>query len=91
MINSFTHMKVDHDRFIAELVGAVVDSVAAIDDDLPSDVEVIFEYLPHLALRALRTLVAAVTVSLDSVEHEVVAPGTIHLVKSVLVNKETIY
>ena len=34
MINSFTHMKVDHDRFIAELIGAVVDSVATIDDDL---------------------------------------------------------
>ena len=84
MINSFTHMKVDHDRLVAELVGAVIHPVAAIDDDFSADVEVILEYLPHLALGALRTLVAAVTVSLDPVEHEVVPPRTVHLVKSVL-------
>lgn len=87
MMNSFTtntHVKVDDDRLVSELVCAVVDSVAAINDDLAADVEVILEYLPHLALGALRTLVAAVTVSLDPVEHEVVPPRTVHLVKSVL-------
>ena len=84
-------MKVDHDRFIAELVGAVVDSVATIDDDLSANVEVILEYLPHLALRAFRTLVATVTVSLYSVEHEVVSPGTVHLVKPVLLSYKIIY
>ena len=84
-------MKVDHDRFIAELVGAVVDSVATIDDDLSANVEVILEYLPHLALRAFRTLVATVTVSLYPVEHEVVAPRTVHLVKPVLLSYKIIY
>ena len=91
MINSFTHMKVDDDRLVAELVGAVVHSVAAIDDDFSADVEVILEYLPHLSLSAFRALVAAVAVSLDPVEHEVVSPGTVHLVKPVLLSYKIIY
>ena len=80
-------MKIDDDRLVAKLVGTVVDPVAAIDDDLAADVEVILEYLAHLPLRALRALVAAVTVSLDPVEHEAVAPRTIDLVQSILYNK----
>ena len=79
-------MKVDDDRLVPELVGAVVDPVAAIDDDLAADVEVILEYLAHLPLRALRALVAAVTVRLDPVEHEAVAPRTVDLVQSILAN-----
>ena len=84
-------MKVDDDRLVAELVGAVVHSVAAIDDDFSADVEVILEYLPHLSLSAFRALVAAVAVSLDPVEHEVVSPGTVHLVKPVLLSYKIIY
>ena len=80
-------MKVDDDRLVPELVGPVVDPVAAIDDDLAADVEVILEYLAHLPLRALRALVAAVTVRLDPVEYEAVAPRTVDLVQSILANK----
>ena len=81
-------MKVDDDRFVAELVCPVVDSVATIDDDLPADVEVVLEDLPHLALRALRTFVAAMPVSLDPVEDEIIAPRAVHLVKSVLIQEK---
>ena len=77
---SSSHVKVNDDRFVAEFVCPVIDSVAAIDDDLPSDVKVVLEDLPHLALRTLRTFVAAMPVSLDPVEDEVIAPRAVHLV-----------
>ena len=79
-------MKVNDDRFVAEFVSPIIDSVAAIDDDLAADIEMILEYLAHLPLRALRALVAAVTVRLDPVEHEAVAPRTVDLVQSILAN-----